>query len=207
MERPRGWDRPMPIGRYWRSAIVLFFNYGATDCILGARKRVRKRVPVLPKAICRRPVATGDVIIAGSFGGSDVVAAESPKSIPADRDTLGRKRGIFRWRSRTGFLESQAGASNCLPVEKNRRFPDFLTPALPLASGGGGDRRRLRLGSTELCSENKVGFSTRLRSRDEITRQYRGLCPCLRRQWQEVQPLLNSDRHLADEREGLSPPV
>ena len=28
MERPRGWDRPMPIGRYWRSAIVVFFNYG-----------------------------------------------------------------------------------------------------------------------------------------------------------------------------------
>ena len=28
MERPRGWDRLMPIGRYWRSAIVLFFNYG-----------------------------------------------------------------------------------------------------------------------------------------------------------------------------------
>ena len=22
MKRPRGWDRPMPIGRYWRSAIV-----------------------------------------------------------------------------------------------------------------------------------------------------------------------------------------
>ena len=28
MERPRGWDRLMPIGRYWRSALVLFFNYG-----------------------------------------------------------------------------------------------------------------------------------------------------------------------------------
>ena len=28
MKRPRGWDRPMPIGRYWRSASVLFFNYG-----------------------------------------------------------------------------------------------------------------------------------------------------------------------------------
>jgi integrase len=28
MESPRGWNRLMPIGRYWRSAIVLFFNYG-----------------------------------------------------------------------------------------------------------------------------------------------------------------------------------
>jgi len=28
MERPRGWNHPEPIGRYWRSALVLFFNYG-----------------------------------------------------------------------------------------------------------------------------------------------------------------------------------
>jgi Phage integrase, N-terminal SAM-like domain len=28
MERPRGWNAPHPIGRYWRSALVVFFNYG-----------------------------------------------------------------------------------------------------------------------------------------------------------------------------------
>jgi integrase len=28
LERPRGWDAPYPIGRYWRSALVVFFNYG-----------------------------------------------------------------------------------------------------------------------------------------------------------------------------------
>jgi len=28
MERPRGWNNPFPIGRYWRSALVVFFNYG-----------------------------------------------------------------------------------------------------------------------------------------------------------------------------------
>jgi hypothetical protein len=28
MERLRGWDFPIPIGRYWRSALVVFFNYG-----------------------------------------------------------------------------------------------------------------------------------------------------------------------------------
>lgn len=28
MKRPRGWNHPFPIGRYWRSALVLFFNYG-----------------------------------------------------------------------------------------------------------------------------------------------------------------------------------
>jgi integrase len=28
MERPRGWCEPIPVGKYWRSALVLFFNYG-----------------------------------------------------------------------------------------------------------------------------------------------------------------------------------
>lgn len=28
MKRPRGWSRPVPVGRYWRCALVLFFNYG-----------------------------------------------------------------------------------------------------------------------------------------------------------------------------------
>jgi hypothetical protein len=28
MGRPRGWDAPLPIGRYRRAALVVFFNYG-----------------------------------------------------------------------------------------------------------------------------------------------------------------------------------
>jgi hypothetical protein len=28
MDRPRGWDGPIPVGRYWRTALVVFFNYG-----------------------------------------------------------------------------------------------------------------------------------------------------------------------------------
>jgi hypothetical protein len=28
MGRPRGWDAPHPIGRYWRAALVVFFNHG-----------------------------------------------------------------------------------------------------------------------------------------------------------------------------------
>lgn len=28
MERPRGWDEVFPVGRYWRCALVMFFNYG-----------------------------------------------------------------------------------------------------------------------------------------------------------------------------------
>src|SRR5437588_193305 len=28
MPRPRGWDSPVPVGRYWRAPLVVFFNYG-----------------------------------------------------------------------------------------------------------------------------------------------------------------------------------
>ena len=28
MQQPRGWNGSMPVGRYWRSALVVFFNYG-----------------------------------------------------------------------------------------------------------------------------------------------------------------------------------
>lgn len=28
MQRPRGWGLTIPVGRYWRAALVLFFNYG-----------------------------------------------------------------------------------------------------------------------------------------------------------------------------------
>lgn len=28
MNRPRGWTHSIPVGKYWRAALVLFFNYG-----------------------------------------------------------------------------------------------------------------------------------------------------------------------------------
>ena len=28
MKRPRGWEHPLPVGCFWRYALVLFFNYG-----------------------------------------------------------------------------------------------------------------------------------------------------------------------------------
>ena len=28
MKRPQGWQQPIPVGRYWRAALVVFFNYG-----------------------------------------------------------------------------------------------------------------------------------------------------------------------------------
>ena len=28
MVRSRGWSNPFPVGRYWRCALAVFFNYG-----------------------------------------------------------------------------------------------------------------------------------------------------------------------------------
>jgi hypothetical protein len=28
MKRPKGWNHPFPVGRFWRCALVVFFNYG-----------------------------------------------------------------------------------------------------------------------------------------------------------------------------------
>ena len=43
MHRPRGWDAPFPVGRYWRSALVVFFNYGSTPGPSGSRPRPTSR--------------------------------------------------------------------------------------------------------------------------------------------------------------------
>lgn len=35
MSRPRGWDGPSSVGRHWRAALVLFFNYGLDTGTIG----------------------------------------------------------------------------------------------------------------------------------------------------------------------------
>ena len=43
MGRPRGWHAPHPIGRYWRAALVVFFDYGVdTGMSGGPRRRMRR---------------------------------------------------------------------------------------------------------------------------------------------------------------------
>jgi len=61
------------------------------------------------------------------------------------RHLLARRHlGILnlKWRSRLAvYFESQAEVSNRQPIKKNWKFSGFLTPAVPLACGGGGERR------------------------------------------------------------------
>ena len=71
MPPPRGWKHPIAADAYWRSAIVLFFNYGyrneygaqsnnnvaAAIGILGIGPWIRERMPVLsPQVPVTRPV-------------------------------------------------------------------------------------------------------------------------------------------------------
>jgi hypothetical protein len=44
MKRPKGWTEPFAIGRYWRAAIVVFFNYGV-DTGTGFDRRAQGRWP------------------------------------------------------------------------------------------------------------------------------------------------------------------
>ncbi len=44
MGRLRGWDAPLPIGRYWRAALVVF-NYGVNTGAIG--KSTRAHEPIL----------------------------------------------------------------------------------------------------------------------------------------------------------------
>jgi hypothetical protein len=53
MKRPRAWNCPFPIGRYWRAALVLFFNYGLDTGTVWGRALVNGFDGVCP--CCRRP--------------------------------------------------------------------------------------------------------------------------------------------------------
>ena len=88
---------------------------------------------MLPEAICRRPVATGDAIITGSFGGSGVVAVESP---PNQFLQTGHSR-LQKWNSEMAFsdwvcLESRASQIARGSI-KNDGFLIFVAGLAPCA--------------------------------------------------------------------------
>jgi hypothetical protein len=45
MDRPRGWHQPLPVGLYWRCALVVFFNYGVDTGTVW--KSIRAHEPIL----------------------------------------------------------------------------------------------------------------------------------------------------------------
>ena len=49
MKRPRGWNQPFDVGKYWRCALVLFFNYGLDTGTVWPSKTDHK--PILWKHI------------------------------------------------------------------------------------------------------------------------------------------------------------
>ena len=50
LARPRGWDAPYPVGRYWRAALVLFFNYGLDTGTIW--KSIPAHEPILWRHVC-----------------------------------------------------------------------------------------------------------------------------------------------------------
>ncbi|MBL8825999.1 MAG: hypothetical protein JNM18_03380, partial [Planctomycetaceae bacterium] len=50
MKRPRGWECVMSVGRYWRSALVLFFNYGLDTGTIW--KSTPSHRPILWRHVC-----------------------------------------------------------------------------------------------------------------------------------------------------------
>ena len=50
LPRPRGWHDPFDVGRYWRSALVLFFNYGLDTGTVWKWKPVHQ--PILWRNVC-----------------------------------------------------------------------------------------------------------------------------------------------------------
>ncbi len=50
MQRPRGWDDSIPVGRYWRCALVLFFNYGLDTGTVW--KSTPSHEPILWRHVC-----------------------------------------------------------------------------------------------------------------------------------------------------------
>jgi hypothetical protein len=53
MKQPRGWAAPFPVGRYWRAALVLFFNYGLDSGTVW--KSIPAHEPVLWRHVCWAP--------------------------------------------------------------------------------------------------------------------------------------------------------
>ncbi len=44
LKRPRGWSDALPIGRYWRSALALFFNYGLDTGTIWKSTRIHEPI-------------------------------------------------------------------------------------------------------------------------------------------------------------------
>ena len=139
MARPRGWDAPFPIGRYWRAALVVFFNYGVDTGTVW--KSIPAHEPVLWRNVCWR--------------------AESPDRDAKERSRWGwlfyrrvKTRKAF-WRPMNRAVHSHV--KSLLPADPRPDEPVFL---------GGGARPNARFQA--LCALAGVRPRTNVESgRDE----------------------------------------
>ena len=84
MRRPRGWDAPLPVGRYWRAALVVFFNYGVDTGTVW--KSAPAHEPILWRHVSLGPAVAGP----GGQGAVPVGVAVLPPGEDRARRSTGR---------------------------------------------------------------------------------------------------------------------
>ena len=128
MERPRGWDRPMPIGRYWRSALgrVLQLRRRYGDRVeIGAVPRADPLAArVLGSAIARPggqgTVALGMALLSPGEDGQDILPAdESRRSCPHQEHHAGES-GSGRSRLPRRRISPQCSIPGTLRPRRNQ---------------------------------------------------------------------------------------
>ena len=50
LKRPKGWDQPFPVGKFWRAALVVFFNYGVDSGTIWKTRSFHE--PILWRHVC-----------------------------------------------------------------------------------------------------------------------------------------------------------
>ena len=112
MPRPRGWDSSIPVGRYWRAALVVFYNYGVdtgTVCKSAVPRAdslaARFVGPPLPGSGGQRAVPLGLAVLPEGEDGQGVLPADEPRRPrPPQEHPAGKpapRRLRFPWRRST----------------------------------------------------------------------------------------------------------
>ena len=121
MKRPRGWDDPSPVGRYWRAALVMFFNYGidtGTVCKSCAMPRAdplatRLLGPALARPRSQGAVAVWMAVLSPGEDEQGVPPADEPHRPCAHQEHYAREPAAFG--SRYSLVVFTSGENGKIP--------------------------------------------------------------------------------------------
>jgi hypothetical protein len=99
MARPRGWDAPHPIGRFWRAGLVVFFNYSVDTGTVWRSTPAHEPILILKDIFAAIwAVPSMGRILNGLTPGASLAKAERPDRVgPAvpGTDGLGQDTGVM----------------------------------------------------------------------------------------------------------------